>query len=62
VIPHRRHCEEEDDEAIQISFSALDCFASLAMTEQASTTENVRGSALVARMSVSGIRVHTRTT
>src|SRR3979490_933230 len=28
-----RHCEERSDEAIQSSFAALDCFASLAMTE-----------------------------
>jgi hypothetical protein len=29
-----RHCEERSDEAIQSSFVALDCFASLAMTIQ----------------------------
>src|SRR6201999_3039506 len=28
-----RHCEERSDEAIQTSCLALDCFASLAMTE-----------------------------
>jgi hypothetical protein len=28
-----RHCEERSDEAIQSFFAALDCFASLAMTE-----------------------------
>jgi hypothetical protein len=30
----RRHCEERTDEAIQSPCSALDCVASLAMTEQ----------------------------
>src|SRR5438552_15374632 len=28
-----RHCEERSDEAIQTSFVALDCFATLAMTD-----------------------------
>ncbi|WIG53027.1 MAG: hypothetical protein OJF48_003947 [Afipia sp.] len=27
-----RHCEERSDEAIQLLYVALDCFASLAMT------------------------------
>jgi hypothetical protein len=28
------HCEERSDEAIQCGASALDCFASLAMTDK----------------------------
>jgi len=32
-----RHCEERSDEAIQCGASALDCFASLAMTRMAGT-------------------------
>src|ERR1700761_4700896 len=32
--PSARHCEERSDEAIQSSVASLDCFASLAMTQQ----------------------------
>jgi tripartite-type tricarboxylate transporter receptor subunit TctC len=42
VIVGRRHCEERSDEAIQPSCSALDCFASLAMTAR----ENAKGIAM----------------
>jgi hypothetical protein len=30
--PRYRHCEEQSDEAIQLSHAELDCFAALAMT------------------------------
>jgi hypothetical protein len=33
------HCEERSDEAIQCGASALDCFASLAMTGIAGTSQ-----------------------
>jgi hypothetical protein len=35
---HLGHCEEHSDEAIQCGASALDCFASLAMTQIAGTS------------------------
>jgi hypothetical protein len=35
---HLGHCEERSDEAIQCGASALDCFASLAMTQIAGTS------------------------
>jgi hypothetical protein len=41
VLPPR-HCEEQSDEAIQCGTSALDCFASLAMTIDRDRQHKVR--------------------
>jgi hypothetical protein len=37
-----RHCEELSDEAIQTFSTALDCFASLAMTEEPARAQATR--------------------
>jgi hypothetical protein len=43
-VPIDRHCEERSDEAIQRdSEAALDCFASLAMTDESIDSDHALG-------------------